>query len=447
MATNKFSPDYHFKYGPEANLSKLGYESGSMIFTVEGQQYLDISNHRLRISDVKNEYSEKELTATNLSFQPHSLPTIYISNDTYKVFFYNASTKKIQPLTVILAEAATNDSAGNKISTTYYPKTTAESNFSTVNEKLTDLYTKVAALPKFIVRVINGGESLPVKGEDGVIYFLQVAGNSDTDYETYIWVSDGNYYIKTASNTADLENYVKKTEFNDKVTELTETINNNITTAVQANTDKINTNTGNIQANATNIATNASDINTLKSNVSTLQSNVSDLKSSRTTIESRLSSLENSQSSTSGETGNNTAAINSINNQIVSINSNIGTLKNDMTTAKSNITALTTEANTNKSNISDLTTRVTSAENNIKSVTNAASSNQSAINALTPKVTTNTSDIAALKSKTQSLEDTKVNRSGDTMTGALKIKNGSNDGSCSIFYDSETKSLSFIFSY
>lgn len=439
MATNKFSPDYHFKYGPEANLSKLDYESGSIIFTEEGQQYVDIKDHRLRVSDVKNEYSEEELTATNLSFQPHSLPTIYIANDTHKVYFYNTSTKKIQPLTVILAEAATNDSAGNNIYNTYYPKTTAETNFTNVNEKITDLYTKVAAIPKYIVRVINGGESLPVKGEEGVVYFLQVEGNSDAVYETYIWINDGSYYIKTASTALDLDTFVTKTEFNDKLTRLNETIDENITTAVQANTDKINTNSSNIQTNADNIET-------LNSEVLNIKSDVSDLNSSRTALETRLSNIENNQSSTSGSTSNNTAAINSINNQIVSINSDLTNLKDDNTTIKSNINSLTETTNTNTSNISDLSKRVSTNETDIKSVTNTANTNKSNISSLDTKVSTNTSDITTLKSTATSLSDNKVNKSGDTMTGALTLKDGANEGGCDIKFNSVNQCVSFVFS-
>ena len=446
MATNKFSPDYHFKYGPEANLSKLDYESGSIIFTEEGQQYVDIKDHRLRVSDVKNEYSEEELTATNLSFQPHGLPTIYIANDTHKVYFYNTRTKKIQPLTVILAEAATNDSAGNNIYNTYYPKTTAETNFTNVNEKITDLYTKVAAIPKYIVRVINGGESLPVKGEEGVVYFLQVEGNSDAVYETYIWINDGSYYIKTASTALDLDTFVTKTEFNDKLTQLNETIDENITTAVQANTDKINTNSGNIQTNADNIAANSVSIETLNSEVLNIKSDVSDLNSSRTALETRLSNIENNQSSTSGSTSNNTAAINSINNQIVSINSDLTNLKDDNTTIKSNINSLTETTNTNTSNISDLSKRVSTNETDIKSVTNTANTNKSNISSLDTKVSTNTSDITTLKSTATSLSDNKVNKSGDTMTGALTLKDGANEGGCDIKFNSVNQCVSFVFS-
>lgn len=440
MATNKFSPDYHFKYGPEENLSKLDYESGSIIFTVEGKQYIDINGSRLRVSDIKNEYTEEELTATSLSFQPHGLPTIYIANDTCDVYFYNTKSKRIQPLTVILAEAATNDSAGNNIANTYYKKVDADTINTSVNEKITDLYSRVAALPKWIIRVINGGESLPVKGDEGVVYFLQIGGNSDTVYETYIWIDDGNYYVKTGSTSADLDNYVSKKELSSSLDSNTKTITAAYTkadTALSERIDSLSTSVDDLGVTVENVKGSIND--EITPNIKANTSNISSLSSDLSSVKSRLETLESGQGSQGGEITNVTAAINSINNNINTINENVKDLQEDTGNIKDDVS-------TNKSNISSLTSTVESVSNQTNTNTNSIANLIDDVSDVTSKMSTVSKDIDSTKTDIADLKSNKVDKSGDTMTGSLVMKEGSSTDGCSIQYNSETKCISFIFS-
>ena len=70
-----FSPGFKFKYGSAANLDKLAYEKGSIIFCTNGQHFVDISDNRIRISDIHIDIPEYLLTN-------YSGPATYTEGDT-----------------------------------------------------------------------------------------------------------------------------------------------------------------------------------------------------------------------------------------------------------------------------------------------------------------------------------------------------------------------------
>ena len=273
MPTTQFDPGFVFKYGSRESVNTLAYEGGAIIFCSNGEHFVDILGTRHRISDIIADYTQKQLesvgrqvttpaakpvdpsntdsgddsegseddsdgdskgdepeTPISPSTKFYGPPFIYIARDTKHMYLYNRTTKVMDRLTVILAEAATNDSDGNNIVNTYETKVESTSNFTEASQRLDELESSVAALPTFIVRVIDNGK-LPLTGEAGVLYFLPIRGTGeDTVYDTYIWaVGDaGNYYLKVGTSAVDLEAYTTLDKLSSSLAELKTQIDNEI---------------------------------------------------------------------------------------------------------------------------------------------------------------------------------------------------------------------------
>ena len=271
MPTTQFDPGFVFKYGSRESVNTLAYEGGAIIFCSNGEHFVDILGTRHRISDIIADYTQKQLESVGRqdttpakpakpvnpsntdsgddsessegdseSDEPiapispstkfYGPPFIYIARDTKHMYLYNRTTKVMDRLTVILAEAATNDSDGNNIVNTYEPTVESTSNFTEASQRLDELESSVAALPSFIVRVIDNG-ALPVTGEPGVLYFIPIRGTGkDTVYDTYIWaVGDaGKYYLKVGTSAVDLEAYTTLDKLSSSLAELKTQINNEI---------------------------------------------------------------------------------------------------------------------------------------------------------------------------------------------------------------------------
>ena len=273
MPTTQFDPGFVFKYGSRESVNTLAYEGGAIIFCSNGEHFVDILGTRHRISDIIADYTQKQLesvgrqvttpaakpvdpsntdsgddsegseddsdgdskgdepeTPISPSTKFYGPPFIYIARDTKHMYLYNRTTKVMDRLTVILAEAATNDSDGNNIVNTYETKVESTANFTEASQRLDELESSVAALPTFIVRVIDNGK-LPLTGEAGVLYFLPIRGTGeDTVYDTYIWaVGDaGNYYLKVGTSAVDLEAYTTLDKLSSSLAELKTQIDNEI---------------------------------------------------------------------------------------------------------------------------------------------------------------------------------------------------------------------------
>lgn len=360
MPTTQFDPGFVFKYGSSESVNTLAYEGGSIIFCSNGEHYVDILGTRHRISDIIADYTQKQLesvgrqdttpvtpgdssnndsgddsegdepdTPISPSTKFYGPPLIYIARDTKHVYLYNSVTKVMDRLTVILAEAATNDSDGNNIVNTYETKVESVSNFTETSQRLDELESSIAAMPTFIVRVVEGG-NLPNKGESGVIYFLPVRGtDKDTIYDTYIWADNDGYYIKVGTSAVDLDAYTTldklssslaklKTEIENEIAELkknleaTDAALDNRLTAAESNIKDLKdtdnaygTRLTEVEAKA---STNASDITTLKKSLSDDESDIDDLqeltKTHSTDIATLKKDVSDNQTHSSGSIAN-----------------------------------------------------------------------------------------------------------------------------------------------
>lgn len=353
MPTTQFDPGFVFKYGSRESVNTLAYEGGAIIFCSNGEHFVDTLGTRHRISDIIADYTQKQLesvgrqdttpakpvnpsntdsgddsessegdsesdepiTPISPSTKFYGPPFIYIARDTKHMYLYNRTTKVMDRLTVILAEAATNDSDGNNIVNTYETKVESTSNFTEASQRLDELESSVAALPTFIVRVIDNG-ALPVTGEPGVLYFLPIRGTGeDTVYDTYIWaVGDaGKYYLKVGTSAVDLEAYTTLDKLSSSLAELKTQIDNEIAelkknleaadsaldkrlTAAELNINDLKTvDTAygkriiDVEAKAN---TNASDIDTLKKSLSDDEADIDDLQELTKTHSSDIATLK-----------------------------------------------------------------------------------------------------------------------------------------------------------
>lgn len=468
-----FSPGFNFKYGSAANLDALEYEKGSIIFCTNGQHFVDISDNRVRISDIHIDIPEYQLTSysgpatytegntnytgaestestSSTSFTPEPLPAIYIASDTHRVYFYSTSTQSMQRLSVYAADAATNDGAGNNIVDTYCTKTTESTDYQDTSDKITALQEAISSLPTFIIRICE--DSLPETGEEGVLYFVPDTkeGSTTESYATYIWIKDDSYYLNVGTSSAKLSDYATKTYTDTQIStaksDLTTAINagdktqaDNLTalttrvTAVEStasanatniatntsninsNTDKINTNTSSIADLNTALANDEVKINTLETNVSTVTTQADTNKEDIASLSARLNAAEtNINSMSGGDTSG--SSLSSIGARLTADEINIQKNKTNIESTKSDLATTKTQVATNVSNISSINSDISTMKTNITNLQNTTSSNTSSIETNTTNISTNTTniatnagDIATLKSRLSTDETTLKN--------------------------------------
>jgi peptidoglycan hydrolase CwlO-like protein len=177
-------------------------------------------------------------------------------------------------------------------------------------------------------------------------------------------------------------------------------LSNNISGASTINGYSLQTMNTQINNNSTNISSNTSRITTAEGKITT---NTSDIASNT----SRITSAE-------GKITTNTTDISALTTRVTSAEGKITTNTTDISSLNTRVTTAEGKITTNTSDISALTTRVTSAEGKITTNTTDISSLDTRVTSAEGKITTNTADIL-----------TKLNKSGDTMTGTLNM--GAND--------------------
>jgi len=201
--------------------------------------------------------------------------------------------------------------------------------------------------------------------------------------QIYDYILDDENAISSLGETVN-ENYNTEKKHYDEVTEKIDTLTTNLeeaTTRTSADTAlqaAIDTNTANIATNATNIANNTDTITSL----------INDLETEETTRTSADTAL---QAAIDTNTANIATNATNIANNTDTITSLINDLETEETTRTSADTALQKSIDKNKSNID-----------------------------------TNKDNISYLEAKVDDLENDKVNKSGDTMTGSLEVSTTSN---------------------
>ena len=70
MATTTYDPNFTFKYGTEENLENLDYQTGSIIFCSNGQQFVDVAGTRHRITSIIADYTEQQIHSVDGKFIP-----------------------------------------------------------------------------------------------------------------------------------------------------------------------------------------------------------------------------------------------------------------------------------------------------------------------------------------------------------------------------------------
>ena len=500
MATTTYDPNFTFKYGSEENLENLDYQTGSIIFCSNGQQFVDVAGTRHRITSIIADYTEQQIHSvdgkfipqeddtpdeeeppieptddntstdnidtttedntgdTNTStdddsstdneentddensgtllgagddepgensdtnidegdgddnnddtpsdtsddtptedeggedeedtpaFRPYGLPVIYIASDTHNVFFYNTETYNMEELTITLARAATNDGLGNNIAETYCTKETETSDYREASDKIEQLFASIAALPKFIIRVCEDG-SLPVVGEEGVLYFVPTTTTAEeTVYTTYIYSVDDGYYIKIGSSSADLDNYPTKVEMQQSLATL--------------------------QANLENKINNGDAV--LQASIDNLSSRVMSAESTVNSVNTRVSTYDSKINSVTEKANINEENITTLNSALANDEVAISNLRTDVNTNTSKISTVESVSSANTLDIEGLTGRMRTAETNIQRLAEASSGSgetfdqifgildtvESNIDTISEQSNTNSVDIAELKQTT-----------------------------------------------
>ena len=210
-------------YGPKAKSLLEAIANGTLrIMTDTEELYVDIGSARLPLGSIVTGKTEEQIKALNVAT---ILPKIYLSSDTFKLFWYDATSSSWKVMggdsVAYAAEAgsATNDSAGNSIVDTYETKTDAASAYEQINADIDALETAIGNINSFEVRTAATVAELPTPGQSNIIWFIpndQISGDSNK-YDEYIWFvneqeTGGGHYENIGTTEADLTNYYTKSE-------------------------------------------------------------------------------------------------------------------------------------------------------------------------------------------------------------------------------------------
>ena len=215
-------------YGAKAKSLLEAVANGTLrVMTDTEELYVDIGGSRLPLGSFVTGNTEAQIRALNVA---NILPKIYLSSDTFKLFWYDtvSSAWKVMGGDSVAyaseAGSATNDSAGNNIVNTYETKTDAAAAYEQINADIDALETAIGQINSFEVRTVATVAELPTPGQSNIIWFVpndSIPGGTNK-YDEYIWFvneqeTGGGHYENIGTTEADLTNYYTKSEIDTTV--------------------------------------------------------------------------------------------------------------------------------------------------------------------------------------------------------------------------------------
>lgn len=329
---------FRYRYGLKNDIDNAPYIDGSFNFSTDSGEFsIDKGGQRIPMNNILVYNTIAEVEALENPTQK-----IYLALDTMTLYHYNTETLEWEYVGI------------NGLTDTFATREYAEN----VSSRLDTLTNVVNSINRFNIIVIPDGENLPEEGTSFTIYFIDASftkedGTKKNIYDEYMWLPDLSYYEQIGSSEVDMDLYYKKTEIDDKLSVINQTITDN---AATEKNDKENTDAAIKEVNTT--------IGTIQSRIETIEDGIVNGNTASALMSDDIDSL-NSRVSTL-ETDNTTNK------------SNIASLQSDNTTNKSNISTLLEDNDTNKYNIDNLKTDLTAAKsdlsNNYAKKENAVSS-------------------------------------------------------------------------
>ena len=290
--------DYTFRYGTREELERSKVLNGSFNICYDtSEMYIDIVDKRLAISSIVIYDSENEIR----SLTTYDANKVYFARDTYNLLYYDIDTlawKLCVGEHVKYSDKAERDADGNKISEYYETAENATFEYNNLNDLIANLTNIVSNINSFDIIIVDSIDDLPAEGETNVMYFAPEESEEDTDEDTiyaeYVWLeNDGGYYEKIGITRPDLQDYYKKTEIDNTVSNINTSITNlqtSLTNEATARSTKDNELATGISA----AISHADDLRAAsKSSIDTINGYIStSTYSNAQTIEERLDSIE-----------------------------------------------------------------------------------------------------------------------------------------------------------
>ena len=268
------------------------------------------------------------------------------------------------------------------------------------NDNDTSLPTS-AAVKNYVDQTITA-EDLDFSGNTGT-------GDVDLDSEVFEITGSNGITTTAENNTLDIDGSTLQTAINTNSSDIATNAAD-----IATNTADISTNAGNIATNTADIATNASDIATNASAISTNQTNIANNTLSIATNAANIST--NTANITT-----NAANIASNDTDISNLQADVAANTGNIATNTSNISGNTADIATNAGNISTNATNISTNATNISTNTTDIATNAGNISTNATDITSNTTAIGTNADDITDLQNDKVDKAGDTMTGSLGI--------------------------
>lgn len=330
--------DFKFRYGKKQALNNTSIQNGTFNFTIDTREFfVDIKNHRFKISDLVFDLEENIRFLTNPETKP------YIAIDTFKILWFDRVSMNWVVIGSddvahsVRADYATHDDAGNNICQYYMPVKEAENNHNYLQTQLNDLFYVIGDIERFDIELVNDVSELPPTGIKGILYFVmedevafmdEVTNKTKTSkiYGEYLWIEQTvivqpdkdvpgystyekfGYYEKIGITTVDLTNYYTKGETDDIVQNLNTELSNKITELENTT----NTNMENLETNMDNKITQLKE--DTEANFESMDSNMESLE---TDLNNKITQLkEDTETNFASMGDNNQEEFNTIYNTI-----------------------------------------------------------------------------------------------------------------------------------
>ena len=441
MATTFPNIDFKFRRGTKDGYSTTSYLEGSLNFVKDDEAlYVHKDGISFRISDVVLD------AGTEDQIRGIALPKakLYYASDSHKIMWFDKEHLEwvyIESTKADNATKALKDDNGNIINEYYYPRSEAQADYTTLDDKISAVIDDIGHIVEFKTIVCSSISDLPEVGEKNTIYLVPKTSYYDWDilppgeekdaHVELLFIESeeyGNFYELIGSTVIHMDNYYTKDEVDALLNTLQQSMlteYNTFKTDMLAEMNGFRSTMNSLIATVnTNIAAISAQVTTMANNIANHEGRIVSLESRVTTIEQeldgggsggegsiaeRITALETGLSDLDDEyTANKTATdqtitnnYNTLNTSISTVNTNVNSLITRVTNDEATISNHTTRLNTAESTLSNHGSRITALENTVIDMSGYGQR----ITTLEGHDVTHSADIANLKTRVNIIEN------------------------------------------
>jgi predicted nucleic acid-binding Zn-ribbon protein len=394
---------------PQTKLDVNGTITGSEIHDTTGNLRTTINSNINNITDVSGRVSTNEVAITNIQTDITDVSGRVSTNET-------AITDIQTDITDVSGRVSTNETAITDIQTDITDVSgrvsTNETAITNIQTDITDISGRLDSVGETNITDVSGR----VSTNETAITSIQaditdISGRLDSVGETNITDVSG----RVSTNETAI------TSIQTDITDVSGRVSTNETAITIIQTDITDISGRLDSVGETNITDVSGRVSTNETAITDIQTDITDVSGRVSTNETAITDIQTNITDVSGRVSTNETAITSIQTDITDISGRLDSV------GETNITDVSGRVSTNETAITDIQTyitdvsgRVSTNETTITSIqtdiSGRVSTNETAIASNSSNISTNTSNIT-------SLDNGKVSKSGDTITGNLRIYN------------------------